>query len=297
MNKVWAALIILFAFSFNVTEVHAKKFGGGKSYGKLFKTSPAPKKPNQFDSNQQKQAAPANNAAKSSSKKGMMGGLLGGLLAGGLIGAMLGGAFEGVQFMDILIIALIAFVAYRLFKGMASSKASAMNRQAYATGGNSPAFSPKETPNSNFGSSTPQFGGADGVAKNEPEQDEVPFDLPPNFDLNGFLAGACDHYRKLQDAWNTSDYSIIEEYTSPELGQQLIQERQALEGEQHTEVMFVDAELVRAHQVFGTAQVSIKFSGRYKDASEGVEEDITDIWHLERNLTKPDAPWYIIGIE
>jgi len=55
--------------------------------------------------------------------------------------------------------------------------------------------------------------------------------------------------------------------------------------------------MVRAHQVFGTAQVSIKFSGRYKDSVEGVEEDITDIWHLERDLKEPNAPWFIIGIE
>jgi predicted lipid-binding transport protein (Tim44 family) len=30
---------------------------------------------------------------------------------------------------------------------------------------------------------------------------------------------------------------------------------------------------------------------------EGLEEDITDVWHLERDLTQPNAPWLIIGIQ
>jgi predicted lipid-binding transport protein (Tim44 family) len=61
--------------------------------------------------------------------------------------------------------------------------------------------------------------------------------------------------------------------------------------------MFVDAELVRADQIGDRAEVSIRFSGRYRDKSENVEEPITDIWHLERDLSKAGAPWYIVGIE
>jgi len=312
IRGLWSVIAILFAFTFAFTpmEAEAKKFGGGKSFGKLFKTSPA-KKP-AADTNktaQQPAGAQQNNLQKNqanNSKKGMMGGLLGGLLAGGLIAALLGGAFEGIQFMDILIIALIAFVAYRLFKGMAQAKQSSMNRTAYAGSGSAPSsfgqdkFQAPQEFSSNQPESQPtnaSFGGSAGRADATPETDEVPLDLPAGFDLDGFLSGACDHYRALQEAWNTSNFDVIEEYTSPKLGQELIAERKSLTGEQHTEVMYVDAEMVRAHQVFGTAQVSIKFSGRYKDSVEGVEEDITDIWHLERDLKEPNAPWFIIGIE
>ncbi|MBR9858114.1 MAG: Tim44 domain-containing protein, partial [Gammaproteobacteria bacterium] len=45
------------------------------------------------------------------------------------------------------------------------------------------------------------------------------------------------------------------------------------------------------------AQVSIQFSGRYRDSSEGVEQDIREVWHLERDLTKDNAPWLIVGLE
>jgi len=43
--------------------------------------------------------------------------------------------------------------------------------------------------------------------------------------------------------------------------------------------------------------VSVKFSGRYRDTVEGVEEEIKEIWHLERNVTQANSPWLIVGIE
>ncbi len=293
MKNLWAVMAILFAFTFTIAEAEAKKFGGSKSFGKSFKTAPA-KKPTADNNANASQPANAQKSA-ASSKKGMLGGLLGGLLVGGLIGSLLGGAFEGIQFMDILILGLIAFVAYKLFKGMARSKASSLARPAYA-GSNNEQFRSNEQDNEPA-TSQPSFGGTQGRTENQSDEEEVPLDLPPNFDVNGFLTGSCEHYRTLQNAWNTSDFDIIAEYTSPTLGEELIAERKQLTGEQHTEIMFIDASLVRAHQVFGTAQVSIKFEGRYKDTVEGIEEDITDIWHLERDLKEADAPWFIIGIE
>ncbi|MCV5871022.1 hypothetical protein OFN61_37820, partial [Escherichia coli] len=65
-------------------------------------------------------------------------------------------------------------------------------------------------------------------------------------------------------------------------------ERAKLDGEQHTDVMYVDAEIVRADYDANKAQLSLQFSGRYRDTVEGVEEEIEDIWHLERDLTAPN---------
>ena len=84
---------------------------------------------------------------------------------------------------------------------------------------------------------------------------------------------------------------------SPELFQHLQAERAELTGEQHTEVMYVDTQLVRADYGSDWSQVSVRFSGRYMDRQEQVEEDIKEVWHLERNLAKDNAPWHIVGIE
>jgi len=307
MKKFWVIVSMVFALTLTATHVEAKKFGGGKSFGKLFQTKPSPSKkavPNNAGSSKQ------NNLARG----GMMKGVLGGLLAGGLIAAMMGGAFEGIQIMDMILLAVIAFVLIRLFKGMMQAKASAMQPQpAYSnnqfrqtaqsgdTGSSGNSFfdssplSQKQPQNSYDESNDATFDDEKSVGFGVDES--VPYDLPEDFDINSFLSGARDHFRTIQTAWNENNLTAIQEYVSEELLAQLIEKRAGLAGYQHTEVMFVDAELVRADQNPGIAELSIKFSGRYRDAVEDIEEDITDIWHLQRDTTVSNAPWLIVGIE
>ncbi|MDC5821299.1 Tim44 domain-containing protein [Vibrio europaeus] len=288
------SLVALLMVSVAITPVaEAKKFGGGKSFGKSFKTAPAPKQQQQNTNSIGKDQV---GKTQSSSKKGLMGGLLGGLLAGGLLAAFFGGAFEGIQFMDILIMGLIAFVIFKLMRGMLGAKQGSMNqnRQQPAFGGSSaPKF---EQPNvHNF--EQPQNSGTQTGGFGFGAQTDVPHNYPPGFDQAAFVNGSREHYRILQGAWNHNQLETIEEYVSPSLYQDLISERAKLEGEQHTDVMYVDAEIVRADHDASKAQLSLQFSGRYRDAVEGIEEDITDVWHLERDLTAPNAPWLIVGIQ
>ncbi|EGQ7761413.1 TPA: Tim44 domain-containing protein [Vibrio alginolyticus] len=284
------SIVALLMFTVAVTPIaEAKKFGGSKSFGKSYKTAPAPKQQQQNTNTVGK-----DQTTKSSSKKGLMGGLLGGLLAGGLLAAFFGGAFEGIQFMDILIIGLIAFVIFKLMRGMLGAKQGSMNqhRQQPAFGGNASKFEQpnmqnfEQQPNTNNGG----FGGFGA-------QTDVPHNYPPGFDQAAFINGSREHYRILQGAWNHNQLETIEEYVSPSLFEDLKAERAKLDGEQHTDVMYVDAEIVRADYDANKAQLSLQFSGRYRDTVEGVEEEIEDIWHLERDLTAPSAPWLIVGIQ
>ncbi|HHF2905717.1 TPA: Tim44 domain-containing protein [Vibrio diabolicus] len=284
------SIVALLMFTVAVTPIaEAKKFGGSKSFGKSYKTAPAPKQQQQNTNTVGK-----DQTAKSSSKKGLMGGLLGGLLAGGLLAAFFGGAFEGIQFMDILIIGLIAFVIFKLMRGMLGAKQGSMNqhRQQPAFGGNASKFEQpnmqnfEQQPNTNNGG----FGGFGA-------QTDVPHNYPPGFDQAAFINGSREHYRILQGAWNHNQLETIEEYVSPSLFEDLKAERAKLDGEQHTDVMYVDAEIVRADYDANKAQLSLQFGGRYRDTVEGVEEEIEDIWHLERDLTVPNAPWLIVGIQ
>lgn len=285
------SLVALLMVSVAITPIaEAKKFGGGKSFGKSYKTAPAPKQQQQNTNTVGKDQT---TKTQSSSKKGLMGGLLGGLLAGGLLAAFFGGAFEGIQFMDILIMGLIAFVIFKLMRSMLGAKQGSMNqhRQQPAFGGSAPKF---EQPNvHNFEQANNGTQGGFGFGT----QTDVPHNYPPGFDHAGFINGSREHYRILQGAWNHNQLQTIEEYVSPSLFADLQSERAKLDGEQHTDVMYVDAEIVRADYDASKAQLSLQFSGRYRDAVEGVEEDITDIWHLERDLTTPNAPWLIVGIQ
>jgi len=271
---------MVFAFSLAAPEVHAKKFGGSKSFGKSYKTAPQKQTP-----------AAATPAKQGMSKKGMLGGMLGGLLVGGLIASMFGGAFEGFQFMDMIIMAGVAFLLFRLFKGMMRAKAASQQGSAHSPQtASGPAFR-QEAPTDATSNPASQ-GGFSGSSNND-----VPFNLPADFDLTNFLSGARSHYKTLQKAWNENDLETIQEYVSIELYNELREQRKELEGEQHTEVMFLDAELVRAESTASLSQVSVKFNGRYRDGHEDVEADINEVWHLERNLTQENAPWLITGIE
>lgn len=295
MKKFWVIMMMMFALTLTTTHVEAKKFGGGKSFGKMFQTKPAPSR--------KASPASANSTTKNAARSGMAKGLLGGLLAGGLIAAMMGGAFEGVQLMDMILLAVVAFVLIRLFKGMMQAKASAMQPQ--------PAYSNQfrqneQTNNESFfgnDASSNRLSDANDATFDEEkttgfgQNEDVPYNLPADFDINNFLSGAREHFRTIQLAWNENDLEKIREYVSEGLFVHLQEERATLSGDQHTEVMFVDAELVRADQTFGIAELSIKFSGRYRDTVENVEEDITDIWHLQRETNVDDAPWLIVGIE
>jgi len=281
-------LAMIFAVSLVASPVvEAKKFGGSKSIGKSQQTAPAqPAATNTATTAPTPVAAPG--------KKGMMGGMLGGLLAGGLLAALfMGEGFENIQFMDILIIGLVAFVLFKIARTLMASKAGAQPRPAYA-GANqpSPDLQRQQAESTGFASNTSN--GSNGFAQ---VASDIPFNLPAGFDLPGFLEGARSHYKTLQLAWNENDLNKIQEYVSIELYNELSNQRRELVGDQHTEVMFLDAELVRATHNANLAEVSVKFSGRYRDTVEGVEEDIKEVWHLERNLTQANSPWLIVGIQ
>ncbi|WP_107850712.1 Tim44 domain-containing protein [Oceanimonas marisflavi] len=284
MRKLLALFTLLFAVGLTTTafDAEARKMGGGsRSVGKSYKTAPAQPAQQNINNTTTSQAQPK------SKKSGLMGGILGGLLAGGLFAWLLGsGAFEGFQFMDFLLIAGLAIGAVFLIRALKGSKARQQPQQP-AYNGPQRFEAPQSAPATGAAASaTGGFG-----------QSDVPFSLPPGFDMQAFLQGSREHYRTLQEAWNQNNLEKMREYLSPELFAELSRERATLSGDQHTEVMFVDAELVRADHTSYQAQVSLKFSGRYRDSVENVEQDINEIWHLERDLTQANAPWLIVGLE
>ncbi|NRA70134.1 MAG: TIM44-like domain-containing protein [Gammaproteobacteria bacterium] len=280
MKPFIAMLAIIFAIFTTMPDAEARKFGGKRSFGK---SQPTQTQQKQTTTDQKKQSA-----TQKSSKKGLLGGMLGGLLVGGLIASMMGGAFEGFQMMDFVIMAGLAFVLFKLFKMFNQSKARAQ-QPAYAANQSQNQFKQQvDTP------INPAPGNSGGFATST---EQVPFNLPADFDLNGFLEGSRSHYKTLQQAWNDNDLEKIQEYVSNEMFNELNQQRRELENTPNTEVMFLDAELVRAEHTEKLAEVSVKFSGRYRDTNENLEEDICEVWHLERQLEQTDAPWLIVGIE
>lgn len=280
---VFTAFFLMFAI---VSEADAKRFGGG-GFGKSYKTSPfASKKAPAKKDQQQNQAGQR--------KGGMMGGLMGGLLAGGLFAALLGsGAFENIQIMDIIILGLLIFVALKLFKGFMGSKQT----QARTSAPGNPQSHHFEMPqdaNSPFSSKFQEIPQTQATGFN---QDEIPFNLPAGFDQQSFIEGALSHYRTVQESWNNGELSVIEEYVSPELFSALSEQRNKLMIPPKTEILDLNAEIVRADQAGDSAEISILFRGICKDDLEKSQDGIFDIWHLQRDLSTDNADWVIVGIE
>ncbi|CCQ12477.1 hypothetical protein PALB_34160 [Pseudoalteromonas luteoviolacea B = ATCC 29581] len=277
---VLSLLTFLFATSFDAFA--AKKFGSKKKTGKTQQTATAQPK-QQVDT----KSLPAKTATAGSSKKGIMAGVLGGLLAGGLIAAMLGDDFEGFQFLEMILLAVVAFVVFKLIKGMLARR-----QQPHYAGASPYQQAPSQpyqapTQPQPFTSAQPNFGAT--------VSESVPFNIPKDFDLNGFLRGAENHYRTVQKAWNENDLATVSEYLSPELIEEFKAER-AEQGNIANETLFLSAEAVRADVTATAWEISVMFRGKYRDQIENVEQPIHEIWHLERNNT-PNAPWLIVGVE
>lgn len=257
-----------------VSEAHAKRFGSGgfgkaKSFPTQQRTAPSKQKDSASGT---AQAAPA----KGGVAGGMMGGMLGGLLAGGLFAYLLGsGAFEGIQFMDILLLGLVAFIIFRLLRSMGGGQ----QRQAASANG-SPI-------NQHFQSSEPVADGSTGPSVY----------LPDDFDAEAFTQGALDHYKLVQQAWNEGNLDLIREYVSAELCEALAAQRDRLMVAPQTEVLDLSAEIIRYEENATHREISLLFRGRCKDEIEKSEDGIFDIWHLERDVFEAEAPWIIVGIQ
>ena len=278
--KSLSFLLIFVVMGFGyVAEADAKRFGGG-GFGKTYKTNPFKKQ----------QAAPArqsNNSKTTSNRKGMMGGMLGGLLAGGLLASLIGGgAFENFQLMDALLIGGLIFLLFKIFKG-------SIRRQQFST---QPPLN-VENPLSHDMGETRVTAAHAFQSQGDASTSNVPFVLPVGFNVDEFLQGALSHYRTVQQAWNEGDFDSLGEYLSENLVNELKAQHQTLDDAPQTDILYLDAQLVRANQMMGVSEISILFQGRCKDDTEKTEDPIYDIWHLEKDDNQGSGDWMIVGIE
>ena len=262
-------------------DVHAKKLGGGKSFGKSFSVS----KPKAAPASATNSTAAAAGAKKPGFLGGLGGGLLGGLLAGGIFAALLGsGAFDGISFGDILLFAVIGFLIYKFF--IAPKRRAAAAAQQAGTNG---MF--REMPESTRDSVQPSpMAGMSGFGATPDIQ------LPPGFNEQAFVAEAKNHYITLQKAWDDNNFNEILDYVSPELYNLLVEER-AKHGDNkpRTEVISLMVDLVRGEFIGSTASISLQFSGWIKEGDETSET--SEIWHLEKNMADANGNWTIVGIQ
>ncbi|MGE8345176.1 Tim44 domain-containing protein [Pseudomonas helleri] len=254
-------------------DANAKRFGGGKSAGS------AP-------SHQTRQAAPAAaapaaaGAAGAAAKAGGASrwlGPLAGLAAGGLLASMfMGGGFQGMQFFDILIMAVIAFVIFRFIAARRRKQQADM-----APAGHAPmqreVFEQKPALNSIFGGS---------AAPNAPAW----------FNEQSFLEAARNHFQSLQQHWDANEMDKIAEFVTPQMLEFLKRERAELgDGFQSTYIDDLQVQLEGVDDRADKTIATLTFSGISKNSRFDQGEAFSESWNMERPQGE-NQPWLVAGI-
>jgi predicted lipid-binding transport protein (Tim44 family) len=256
----------------------AARLGGARSSGvqrSVPKTPPAatPAKP------AQQQAAP-NQAAPGAQPQAQPSGLarwmpmLGGLALGGLLGYL----FAGNGLGGILLLVLLAVGAVLLFRMFARRGAQSPQPIQYAgmNQGTTVAPPPAEAPGAVM-SSAARF--------------------PGGFDAASFLRGAKMNFVKLQLANDQGKLDDIREFTTDEMFEALERDVIGRRGAgQQTDIESLDAQVVDFATEGAQHWVSVRFSGRVREAAEADPVDFAEVW----NLVKPadgSSGWLLAGIQ
>lgn len=258
-------------------DASAARFGGGKSMGS------AP-------THQARQTAPSapaaapNAAGRPTPAAGGASrwlGPLAGLAAGGLLASMfMGGGFQGMQFFDILIMAVIAFVIFRFI----AARRRKQQPQMAAAGAPFQREAVQEpVQNSMFGGSS--------TASAAPV-----IHAPAWFNEQRFLEAARGHFQSLQQHWDANEMDKIAEFVTPQMFQFLRKERADLgEGFQST---FIDNLTVQLDGLDDRADKTIAtltFSGVSKTSRFDQGEVFSESWNMER-AQGDNQPWLVAGI-
>ncbi len=271
--SIFMALCISLTFAL---DAHAKRFGGGKSFGSApsHQTRQAP---------QQTQAAPnqagrQTPAAASGASRWL--GPLAGLAAGGLLASMfMGDGFEGIQFMDILIFGLIAFLLFRFL-------AARRRQQQPAMAGHAPMQREmSQQP------ATSIFGGSAAPVAAAPV-----INAPAWFNEQSFVAAAREHFLSLQQHWDANEMDKIAEFVTPQLLGFLKQERAEIgDAYQSTYIDDLQIQLDGVDDNAEKTTATLTFSGVAKTSRFDQGEPFSESWRMER-VQGENQPWLVAGI-
>ena len=287
-------------------EAYAKRMGGGSSFGsrpsysapyqRSVTPSPAPIHQNNptAQPSRQQQAAAQNQAARQSwAGRGGLMGMLGGLALGGLLGSMFfGGAFEGINFMDILLFVGLGYLLLKLFAARAPQTQPATgNYQRNTSAPADAGYNEQYSGSANAGFETDVLFGKNKTASSQPNNT-----VPAGFDRTSFLAGAESAYKYLQTAWDKADLAAIRGLTTDKVFAEIQDQLRASTAANQTEVLQLSSELLDVQEVGSDWEASVLFEATLRE-DNGPVGKVSEVWHFIRSKHSQQAKWYLDGIQ
>ena len=186
----------------------------------------------------------------------------------------MGDGFEGIQFLDILLLGLIAFVIFKLF----AARRQAQGQPAMAGG------MQRQMPQQ-----APIFGGTSTSAA-------ATINAPAWFDEQRFIEAGRTHFLALQQHWDAAEMDKIAEFVTPQMLSFLKEERASMgEGYQSTYIDDLSVQLDGIDELADKTVATLTFRGVAKTSRFDQGEPFSESWRMER-VNGDNQPWLVAGI-
>ena len=332
--KKYLSIFLACALTFVSFQADAARLGGGKSFGRqssnvMQRRAPPPASPaspnNAAQQNANGAAKPAA-APNAPAGKRPWGGLIGGLAAGLGLAWLAHTLGLGEAFGNVLLVLLLAFVAlaaWRFFAARANAgrrpgnlafggaggpaAATAPHEYSPKNVGNDASARPWEQPNitdfsptaaSDAASNAAGYRSMIGSALPDPPPS---WDIPADFDVDGFLGAAKRNFITLQNAWDNGDITALRSMMTDEMVEEIrtqLAERETHAGSQpnKTDVVMLNAKLLGIEKLADTYMASVEFSGIIREDDSAGPQPFREVW----NMTKPingGGGWLVGGVQ
>jgi predicted lipid-binding transport protein (Tim44 family) len=121
---------------------------------------------------------------------------------------------------------------------------------------------------------------------------------PAWFEDEPFLREAKKHFLRLQDDYDRADLNDMREYLTPEMFAEInMQIRERGDQPNKTEVMTLNAAMQDVVTEGDMVIASVHFSGMIREEIGGAAETFSEVWHIQKSQSQPNATWLVSGIQ
>lgn len=321
MKRYWMiAVAAAVTLSLPVVDADAKRMGGGGSAGRQSpqvtqraappaQTPPvnqaAPAAPQGMAAqpgarpNAQAAAPAAGAAAAAQQGRRSWLGPIAGIAAGLGLAALAShlGFGEGLaSFMLLMLVVIAAFALFRFLRARRTVSRANPYQPAYSYGGVGQEASVS-------GYTPPPPGGTRPIDVVRPvaaaaaTAAPAAWQVPADFDGEGFVKQAKAQYVRLQAAYDSADVATLQEFSTADMFRQLRQDIDARQGAANrTDVVTLDAELLGIALEGDEHVASVRFHGMIREVDGQAAQPFDEVW----NLVKPvdgSSGWLLAGIQ